>query len=324
MTVSGIPGSIKPMLARLTSESFDSNDHIFELKWDGYRAIAFVADGRLKVHSRSLKDLTGNVPELEELPDLLRHDNTVLDGELVCFDESGKPNFSLLQSRLNANPDPFRSGGPAISFVVFDVLYDDGVNVMAEPLMDRKARLAETLSKGSYTSHCEYIENEGLAFFDASIDLGMEGMIAKRKSSLYFPGQRSHDWHKVKGVFEHAFVVGGFDLVGSREDSISSLLLGLYDGDRLRFVGGVGSGFTEDMRRGLKGVLDSIRIDEMPFDSEPDTLGQSYWCEPVAVCRVKYAEFTPQGHLRHPVFLDIADDTAALDCVLESAPGWQS
>lgn len=318
-----LPATIKPMLARLTHQPFDSPDHIFELKWDGFRVIAFVENGTLRLQSRNLRDITTTFSELSELPELLKPDNTIVDGEVVCFDKEGKPSFSLLQKRLREEPFRSKAGIPDVSYIVFDVLYADGKDLTSEPLMNRKALLRDSLEPSDLIVECEFIENDGAAFFGATAQYGLEGIVAKEKTSLYFPGKRSPDWHKVKGIRECDFVIGGYDFVGGRKELFSSLMLGLYDiNNRLVYVGNVGTGFNDDQKAEILLRLGGSLIDESPFDTPHDSQRLSYWCDPTLVARVQYGEFTVNGRVRYPVFLHLRDDKFPADCKIVDAPGW--
>ena len=317
-----LPPAIKPMLGRLARDSFDSSKHIFELKWDGMRALAFIEGGELKINSRNGRNITSQFPELAEMPSQVKSDSVVLDGEIVCLDEDNRPSFARLQTRIQAKKIGLRRSHP-VHFIAFDLLYTGGRSVMKEPLVKRKNRLHEVLTATEIVQACEFVEADGMAFFQATCDLGLEGIMAKEKSSIYIPGQRSPHWLKIKRVRESEFVIGGYSFGGARKELFSSLLLGLYDADgRLTYVGSVGTGFSQDEAKQIFSQLNTLHIDDNPFTREPDVKRFIFWCQPELVCQVEYGEFTLDGKLRYPTFLRLRDDKTAADCILSDAPGW--
>jgi len=331
VTISGLvdsstlPMTIKPMLAHLTREPFDSPDHIFELKWDGIRTLAFIEDGKLRLQTRTLRDVTSQFPELHELPRSVKADQAVLDGELVCFDKEGHPSFQLMSRRLHRQEAGQTVHRPRAHYVAFDILYADGRSVMDEPLMLRKQLLQYVLDSSDVAQPSEFIENDGKAFFKATCDHSLEGIMAKEKSSAYYPGKRSPSWHKVKRVRECEFVVGGYAFGGRRKEMFGSLLLGLYDrNQRLVFVGQVNNGFTAAEAKRIHSVLQSLHTDASPFESEPQLQKFVFWCRPEIVCRVEYGEFTMDGKLRYPVYVTQREDKSPSECKIDHSPGWPS
>ena len=317
-----LPANIKPMLGRLTREPFDSADHIFELKWDGMRALAFIEAGQLRLTSRTGRDITSQFPELADLPSLVKNDSVVIDGEIVCLDSNSRPSFPLLQQRIQSKKTGHPRANPA-HFIAFDLLYIQGRSLMKESLIQRKARLQDLLTPTELVQPCEFIEAAGKAFFQATCDLGLEGIMAKAKSGLYHPGQRSPDWQKIKRIRESEFVIGGYSLTGTRKELFSSLLLGLYDEDQnLTYVGSVGTGFSQSETKQVYAELSSRHSDKRPFSSQPDVKRLLYWCRPELVCQVEYGEFTLDGKLRYPIYLRQRDDKTPIDCTCSDAPGW--
>ncbi len=194
-----LPSTIKPMLGRLVRSPFDSPKHLFELKWDGMRGLAFVEGGELRLLSRNGRDITTQFPELGEIAKQVKADGVLLDGEIVCLDEQNRPSFSRLQQRLQSK----RVARPRINpahFIAFDILYIKGQSVMKQPLMDRKNLLGEVLNPTELIQACLFVEDEGEPFFQATCELGLEGIMAKDKSSPYLPGRRSPAWQKIKRV----------------------------------------------------------------------------------------------------------------------------
>ena len=318
----GLPGTVKPMLARLARHPFDSDEHLFELKWDGIRAMAFLEGGGLRLLSRTARDITGSFSELAALPGQVGADGVVLDGELVCLDGEGHPSFPLLQQRLSSPGGRSVRANP-VHFIAFDLLYMEGRSVMGEPLYTRKNRLHEIVQPSEIAQACEFVEGDGLAFFQATCEHGLEGIVAKERSSLYLPGKRSQYWLKVKRVREAEFVIGGYTFSGGKREAFSSLLLGLYDNDkRLVFVGQVSAGLSGSTARDLSLDLQRTHIEECPFVSLPEVQRHMFWCRPELVCQVEYGEFSEDGELAYPMFKALRDDKAPADCMVADAPGW--
>lgn len=318
----GLPRTIKPLLARLARHPFDSTEHMFELKWDGIRAMAFLEGGRLRLLSRTSRDITGSFPELAGLPGQVGAGRVVLDGELVCLDLEGHPSFPLLQERLSGPGGRGQRGNP-VHFIAFDLLYVEGRSVMGEPLYSRKNRLHEIVRPSEMAQACDFVEGDGLAFFQATCEHGLEGVVAKEKSSLYLPGKRSQYWLKVKRVRESEFVIGGYTFAGGKREAFSSLLLGLYDNDRrLVFVGQVSAGIAGSTARDLGRDLERTHTDECPFESLPEVQRLMFWCRPGLVCQVEYGEFSEDGELAYPMFKTLRDDKSPADCMVADAPGW--
>ena len=302
------------MLAR---RPFDSPDHLYEPKWDGIRALAFVEGGRLRLLSRNSRDITSTFPELADLPSRVNAEAAVLDGELVCLDSSGHPSYTRLQERLRA-PGTSLAGSVPVHFIAFDLLYLGGRPVMGEPLVDRKALLRDLLAPNELVQACDFIQGEGEAFFQATCELGLEGIVAKEKSSPYLSGKRSSHWLKVKRVRESGFVIGGYTFGGTGKE-----LLGLYDTDnRLRYVGQVASGISASTAREVSSSLQHLHVAECPFDTPPDIQRFIFWCRPELVCQVEYGEFTETGHLAYPVLKALRDDKSGAECTTADAPGW--
>ena len=316
-----LPQTVKPMLARLARRPFDSPDHLYELKWDGIRALAFVDGGRFRLLSRKSKDITSTFPELSSLPEQVRGDRVVLDGELVCLDDLGHPSYLRLQQRLQ-NPDHPKVRSNPVHFIAFDVLYLDGFPIMSDPLFTRKNILHNLLRASEVTQACDFIEKDGEAFFQATCELGLEGIVAKEKSGLYLPGKRSKSWLKVKRVRESEFVVGGYTFRGVRNEYFYTLLLGLYDNDgQLIFVGEVGAGISRSVAKELSRML-HFHAGEQPFASLPNIQKLIFWCRPELVCQVGYGEFTEHGKLAYPVFKALRDDKSPAECLIADAPAW--
>ena len=307
---------IHPMLATLQPEPFDSEDHIFELKWDGTRALGFVSpDGTVRFQNRRLYDITYRYPEIH--PDVGGH-KAILDGEIVVMVD-GKPSFVGLQDREHAS-SPFkirlRSKEFPATYVAFDILYLDGRELVALPLMERKGILRDTLRTSARVTLSDHIEREGRAYYRAVLERGLEGIIAKRMESRYAIGRRTKDWLKLKKRETiDAVVCGLTEGEGVREDTFGSLILGVYDGAAMRYIGRVGTGFGDDLRRDLLARSEALRGDRA-FSKEPDmTEPVKFWMRPGLVVEARYLEMTPDGMLRAPSFGRIRDDKRPEECV---------
>ncbi|MBC7325464.1 MAG: ATP-dependent DNA ligase, partial [Moorella sp. (in: Bacteria)] len=263
----GLPvGRIKPMLA-VTDQPFDSPDFIYEIKWDGYRCLAYL-DGSTFLQSRNLQDLTPTFPELAGLHRGVRGQPAVLDGEIIVLDEGGRPSFSRLQARGRlAAPAKIRQAAihtPAI-FVAFDLLYYCGDNIMARPLSARKELLQEAIKQQQdYLLVSTFIEASGTSFFNACVRQGLEGVMAKARESPYLPGRRSPYWRKFRHTRQGEFVIVGYE-PGKGERSLGALILGEYRQGRLVYRGKVGTGFDREEEERLLAELRKVQPVPPPF-----------------------------------------------------------
>jgi len=308
---------IRPMLA-VSGDPFSSPDWIFEPKIDGTRCIAHISEGRAELQNRRLRWITSRYQEIAD-PLAKAARNAVLDGEIAVFRE-GLPDFSALASREQQTKslriDYLKRAMPA-TYVVFDVLIWEGESVMERPLNERKAILEEVQETESVTI-TDYLPERGEAYFQAAVKMGLEGIMAKRKSSRYLPGVRSSDWMKVKKSLSLDLVVGGYiPGKGHREVTFGGLLLGAYDSEgKLIYLGRVGSGFTkrelEEIARGFRPSPNS------PFARPPSPPPPGVrWLVPELVVEVEALELTADGHLRAPVFLRVREDKTAEDCSID-------
>lgn len=312
-------GAVEPMLPSIAERPFSDPSWLFEPKLDGYRVVAAVRDGSVRLWSRRGLDATKDYPmvvdSLKDLPGEL-----VLDGEVVALDERGLPSFDLLKQRLGQikrHAVGSLVGRYPLVYYVFDLLYRDGLDLRGVPLERRKVLLVDALYPSDVVRPVESIEGEGLAAFEAAARLGLEGLIAKHRRSLYNPGQRATTWLKLKTVQTDEFVVGGFTAGrGHRADTIGSLLLGQYDAEgKLRYVGHAGSGFDDRTVADVRRKLDALRAEVPPFDGEYLTNGAPTWVRPELVAEVKFSEWTSDHKLRAPVFLRLREDKAPRDAV---------
>jgi bifunctional non-homologous end joining protein LigD len=301
-----IPEWLEPMKAVLTEERFSDPDWVFERKLDGLRCLAFKDGGRVRLLSRNKLSFNERFPAIAAA---LRSDPAtgfVVDGEIVAF-AHGKSTFETLQQRGER---------PAQIFLyVFDVLYADGRDVTALPLRERKALLRKALTFDGSIRLTPHRNRDGEAFFRDACRKGWEGLIAKRADSPYVQG-RSRDWLKFKCGFEQELVVGGYTAPRGTRTEFGALLVGHYEGKKLRYAGKVGTGFTRATLRDLGEQLAALQREDSPFADEVRERGAT-WVEPRLVAQVGFSEWTRDGRLRHPRFLGLRDDKAPEEVVRE-------
>lgn len=288
---------VEPMKAVLGTLPADDEHWAFEVKWDGYRALAHIADGRVRLQSGSGRDVTATYPELAALADGVHGDRAILDGELVVFDDHGIPRFELMQRHERE-----------VVFHVFDVLHLAGHDVIALPYEDRRRLLTQAVEAGPNWLVPAHQIGTGAALLAATDAQGLEGVMAKRLGSTYQPGKRSPNWRKVKHRRPVEVVIGGFSAgSGGRASTFGSLLVGRHDGDALVFAGGVGTGFDQAMLDELTRRLRDLIRPDCPFEPAPPATYRrtATWVEPVLRARVEIAEFTNDGFVRHASFVEL-------------------
>jgi len=290
------------MLA-VSSDPFDSPDFIYEIKWDGYRCLAYM-DGKTILQSRNLQDFTRSFPDLSHLHHSVRGQPLVLDGEIIVLDEAGRPSFNLLKARGNLSDKGkvrrAAARAPAL-LVVFDVLYYRGQNVMASPLEVRKGRLEEAVHPADNLIISGFITTHGTRFFESCLEQGLEGVMAKKKGSPYLPGRRCSYWRKFRRTREGRFLILGYQ-PGSGRRKLGALLLGEYLDGRLLYRGKVGTGFGREEEQELLAVLEQLPGAQMPPVEGITGIHGVRWVEPRLECKVEYLEATPEGRLRHPSY----------------------
>ncbi len=299
------------MLPTLTDAPFSHPDWLFEPKLDGIRAITRVGDGAVRLLSRRGLDATARYPALAGVL-LAASRPMVVDGEIVALDPEGRPSFHLLQQRMNlsdAHAIAWAESHIPLVYYVFDLLHYDGWDLRGTPLEQRRAVLADVMKTSDDVRLLDAFPELGVIAYEAAVAHGFEGLVAKRRESRYEAGSRSRLWLKMKATQTDDFVVGGFSPgLGARRDTFGALLLGIYDDDgKLRYVGNVGSGFDQRTLRELRKLLDANRAERPPF-AEPPPLKGTTWVQPVLVAEVKYAQWTPDGRLRAPVFIGLRPD----------------
>jgi bifunctional non-homologous end joining protein LigD len=320
-----MPAAIHPMLAESITEPFDNADWLFEIKWDGYRAIAFIENGRVRLVSRNQNELTHRYPELKGMAGVVKAKNAILDGEVVALDESGKASFSLMQQRTGFRPGGKRAAAKAdvpVLYYAFDLIYLDGEDWRRVPLDERKRKLASVITTGDSLRYSDHYPQHGKALYEIARSKGLEGIVAKRADSCY-EERRSGDWLKIKIRHRQECVVGGFTQPEGSRAHFGSLVLGLYDKQqRLIHVGQAGSGFNQKSLAEMWKLLKKLETNKNPFYGEVEALRKVTWVKPELVAEIEYAEWTGGANtgsgpkLRAPVFLGLRDDKDPKECVL--------
>jgi bifunctional non-homologous end joining protein LigD len=318
------PTSIKPMLAVPGELPADDEHWAFEIKWDGVRTILFVEGGRVRAQSRNDLDVTTAFPELADVGKFLGMTTCVIDGEVIALGEDGRPSFSRLQHRMhvtNQREAHRRAVADPVSFVAFDLLYIDGHLLLEESYDERRARLESLhLAGETFTTTDSFRDVSGRDILDAATANGLEGVVAKRRDSAYRPGRRHPDWVKVKSFRTQEIVIGGWtEGRGERNGSLGALLLGIPGPDGLRYVGKVGTGFSERARQDLLNDLGPLSATANPFDSPLPAreTANAHFVRPALVGEVAYGEWTPAGRLRHPIWRGLRPDKEPNQVVVE-------
>lgn len=307
------------MLPTLTKDPFDSPNHVFEVKWDGVRVLAFCEPGATRLYSRSGREVTHQYPEFKDLHQRLRLPNAVLDGEIVALDPNGRPSFELLQSRINLSRlSDIARGVSRISLdlVLFDLVFCRDHWIGGHPLTDRLDLLGHSVEFGERVLCSEPIPLHGCALFDAAKAKGLEGIVAKLSASHYIPGRRTKDWLKIKTVYDIDVVVGGFSAGNNaRSSSLGALHVGAYDNEgRLRYLGGVGTGFKDRDLISIKARLEALQTPVNPF---VDKVAKGIiYARPELVAKVEYRELTSGMRLRAPSFKGLRNDKAPEECLV--------
>ncbi len=307
-----MPEGVLPMLATPSDLPRDDENWSFEMKWDGVRALAAVDGQALKLTSRRGNDVTDRYPELRGLAAALGSTPALLDGEIVAFDEHGRPSFERLQPRMHvasASTAQRLARDAPVAYMVFDVLWLDGHTLMHEPYTERRAALEALQLAGPTWQTPPAHVGDGELMRQTSEQLGLEGVVAKRLDSRYEAGRRSLAWRKIKVTSEQELVVGGWLPGNGRLAShLGSLLVGYHDDTGvLRYAGRVGSGIDERARRRLEDLLAPLAGAGSPF-ADPPKLKDARWVEPDLVVQVRFYEWTQAGILRHPRYEGLRDD----------------
>jgi bifunctional non-homologous end joining protein LigD len=303
----GFPSAVRPMQAVSAEAPFSADDYIFEVKWDGLRALVFVEpDGAVHVHDRGLNDITDRLPELKRLAAQVPP-GTVLDGELVATDADGRPDYQALRERLSAQPSP----DTPLAYLAFDILYLEGKSQLRQTLLRRKARLRKAVASGGVLFVPDHISKEGVELFEACLERGLEGVMAKHVESTYVPGQRSPFWLKVKAVKSDDFVVTGW----TPGTPFGALLVGYFERGRLLPCGSVSGGFDADAYAAFGERLAELATPDCPLEPPPVVTAPVLWVQPELVISVRYSEWSADGTLRFPIFNGIRQEVHPAECV---------
>lgn len=301
---------IEPMLADSRSDVPTSDDYLFEVKWDGIRALIAVDEGTIRIHSRNQMDITAQFPELA-IPESFRVSGALFDGEIVCLDDSGKPIFKNVIHRMQQKSEGAiaraKAKFPAVCYV-FDLLYLDGRPVVHEPLARRREWLEDVVRKDS-SYRVSVTVDEGKELFEAAKQIGLEGIMAKRKNSAYLPGKRSDHWMKIKTRHTMDVAIIGYTTgKGDREQTLGALHIAEKNNGKLRYLGKVGTGFDEALLSSISKTVRDLKVISKPVPDKMLDEKVTTWVEPQLVCEVQYASFTKDGMLREPVFIRMRED----------------
>ncbi|GLI38356.1 non-homologous end-joining DNA ligase [Geobacter hydrogenophilus] len=304
-----MPRGVRPMLATPAEAPFDHPDWVFEVKWDGYRAVAELRDGDVSLYSRNLTPLE---KKFAPVADALRElgFEAVLDGEIVVVDQEGRPDFQMLQNYP-------ASGSGHLLYYVFDLLHLEGHDLTGLPLTTRKELLKRILPSSPRIRFSDHVRQEGVLFFNVAGQKGLEGIIAKHSRSTYQPGKRSRQWLKVKRQPTQEGVIAGFTEPRGGRRHFGALVLGVFQGGELVYIGHAGGGFSAKDLQEISERLTPLIQGECPFRVEPKTNTPATWVKPELVCEVALSGWTDDGVMRHPVFLRLREDKAAGEVVRE-------
>jgi DNA ligase D-like protein (predicted ligase) len=306
---------IEPITAKAVKALPEGDEWLYEVKWDGYRALLLKDGDKVRILSRNNNDLTAAYPAVRTAASRLRADSAIVDGEIVALDGDGRPSFQALQHRR-------AHAGHVIAFYAFDLLHLNGEDLRRRPLHERIARLPAVV-RGSGLLLSSPLPGTAAQVTDAVARLGLEGVIAKRKDSRYDANQRGDVWLKLKLDRQQEFVVGGYR---AGTYGVDALLVGVYDGNQLRFAGKVRAGFTPHLRREVFEKLKPLHARRCPFVNLPSTkpsrwgsgvtaeeMEEMQWVAPTLVAQIRFVEWTADGQLRHSAFLGVRNDKDAAD-----------
>ena len=319
-----MPERIIPMMARPSSAlPRDQKNWSFEVKWDGVRAIAYVQPGRLRLESRNLNEITEAYPEVRGLIGALGMHEAVLDGEIVAFDENGRPSFERLQRRMHVtSPSAIRrlQSSMPVMYAIFDLLYLDGHSLIELPYRERRERLEALNLSGTAWRVPAAHPGEGKLLLEATAKQGLEGIVAKRLDCRYEPGRRSGNWLKIKHTMRQELVIGGWvPGEGRRTKRIGALLMGFYENGAFVYAGRVGTGFTEQTLDELQKCLAPLRRETSPFDKAPKLPREAVFVEPFLVAEIELREWTAERIMRAPSFKGLREDKSPRQVRIEVA-----
>ncbi len=302
------------MLATLTKEPFDRDGWLFEIKWDGFRVLADVEKKKVELYSRNFLSFNQHfAPIVEALKKL--NIKAVFDGEVVVLDSKGKSHFQLLQNYLQ------NTGEGQLTYYVFDILNLNGKNLCPLPLLERKKILKKILPNNKWIKYSDHVPDKGIKFFKAAQKLNVEGILAKDGSSPYRSGKRTLEWQKIKIHMQQEAVIGGFTEPRGGRKKFGALVLGVYKGDKLIYIGHTGGGFNEESLNLVYDKLKKLMRKQSPFVITPKTNAPATWVNPKLVCEITFSEWTIDGHMRHPIFLGLRPDKNAKEVTREKPIG---
>ena len=312
---------IPRMLATPHDAPFSDPDWIFEIKWDGYRAVGEITGGEARLYSRNGLSFLELYPTIADELRKIKVD-VVLDGEIVVFNEENKPDFQKLQQYDNHPALP-------IAYYVFDCLSYKGKSITHLPLTERKEIARNALTKSKVIRYSDHVGEDGVSFFAHVAAMDLEGMIAKRASSTYLPGKRTREWLKIKNHNTQEAIIAGFTAPRGSREYFGALILGIYKGKKLVYIGHTGTGFTSAVLREVYETLKPLQRSTSPFQEKVNVNAPVTWVEPQVACALKFTEVTEEGILRHPVFLGLRMDKSArevnsLDPVAKKRPASSS
>ncbi len=302
---------IKPMLASTAAHVIDGDEWLFELKWDGYRAIAEVEKGEIRLYSRNGLSFREKYPVITEALSRLKH-SAILDGEIVLLDEEGKPSFQKLQHYED------NTGYPLV-YYVFDLLKLNGKDTKELELVKRKELLKKLLGRNKTIKYCDHIDKNGTAFYKKVVSENMEGIIAKYKESTYHPGTRSKFWLKIKNIQSQEAVIAGYTAPRGSRAYFGALILGQYDRKKLEYIGHTGTGFNQQTLKELHGLMKPLVTKNSPFEKKIKVNAPVTWVKPRLVVEVSYTEMTEDNNMRHPVFMKYRPDKDGEEAVWQPA-----
>jgi bifunctional non-homologous end joining protein LigD len=305
---STLPKRLQPMLATLTDGPFDDPGWIFEDKYDGFRMVAKIESGKVTLYSRNGQVISRTYIEVASALEGVKG-SAVIDGELVALDENGVSHFQLLQNALRRKAK--------LLYCAFDLMFQDGEDLRALPLIERKKRLKAVLPKHRLVAFSRHRKTFGTKFFKEAGRKGLEGIMAKRASSKYLSGARTDDWLKIKTSKRQEVVIAGFTAPKKTRPFFGALVLAVREGDGWRYIGHVGAGFSHAALEEIHGKLIKLKTAKSPFARKVKDEAVTTWVKPLLVAEVKFTEWTSSGEMRHPVYLGLREDKRAGDVVRE-------
>src|ERR1700730_2801437 len=311
---------VSVMLAKLADKPFSDPNWLFEIKWDGIRTVACVENEKVRLFSRSKREVTAEFPEFQDLARYLRAGTTILDGEIVTLDENGRSDFQKLQNRFGVSkPSQKLIGQVPLTYYFFDVLYCNGFDVRKTPLLQRKELLREVLRGSDRLRFSEHQLEKGKELYAVAKEQALEGIVGKQIDSPY-TGNRTGLWLKFKIVNELDAVVVGWTAPRRTRQYFGALVLALYDEKKdLQFIGSAGTGFEQKTQKELLTQLEKLRVARSPLRNPPKLREHVEWVRPAMVARIKYANWTEDNHLRAPVLLGLRKDRTPEECTFDAA-----